>query len=222
MRILVVEDHEETASSLKRKLEAECYAVDVERDGDRASYRARTNEYDLILLDNILPGKNGDTICRELREYKMTAPILVLSGQTEIERKIGLLNCGADDYITKPFSYNELNARIKALLRRPRIAETPVLTIGSLAIDRASFTVRRGARTIHLTPKEFAILEYFMKNPGRVLTRGAILDHVWNDSADPLSNSIETHVANVRKKIGQKGKRQFIRTVPGRGYLFTP
>ncbi len=220
MRILVVEDHEETASSLKKKLEAECYAVDIEHDGGRASYRARTNDYDLILLDNVLPGKNGDEICKELREYKMTAPILVLSGQTETERKIGLLNCGADDYLTKPFSYRELSARVGALLRRPRPVETPLLSIGDLVLDRGSFSVRRGTRTIRLTPKEFAILEYFMKHPGTVLTRGAILDHVWNDSADPLSNSIETHIANLRKKIGGGGKRATIRTVPGHGYMF--
>ena len=220
MRILVVEDHEETAFSLKKKLEAECYAVDIEHDGGRASYRARTNDYDLILLDNVLPGKNGDEICKELRGYKMTAPILVLSGQTETERKIGLLNCGADDYLTKPFSYRELSARVGALLRRPRPVETLLLSAGDLVLDRGSFSVRRGTRAIRLTPKEFAILEYFMKHPGIVLTRGAILDHVWNDSADPLSNSIETHIANLRKKIGGRGKQAVIRTLPGHGYMF--
>ncbi len=220
MRILVVEDHEETASSLKRKLEAEYYAVDIERDGDRASYRARTNEYDLILLDNMLPGKNGDQICKELRAGKMAAPILILSGQTDIERKISLLDCGADDYLTKPFSYRELAARIKALLRRPNPIEAPLLAIGDLTLDRGSFTVRRAGKDVKLTPKEFSILEYFMKNPGKTLTRGMILDHVWNDSADPLSNSIETHIANLRRKIDRGRAQGMIRTVPCRGYIF--
>ncbi len=220
MKILVVEDHGPTAAALKKKLEAECYAVDVEGDGDRASYRARTNEYDLILLDNMLPSKSGDEICRELREYRMGAPILILSAQTELERKIGLLNCGADDYLTKPFSYRELAARIQALLRRPKSMETSTITIGALTLDREAFSARRGTRSIRLTPKEFAILELFMKYPGKVLSRGAILEHVWNDSADPLSNSIETHITNLRKKIGRNRPR--IQTVPGRGYLLEP
>ncbi len=220
MKILVVEDHAPTAAELKKKLEAECYAVDVESDGVRASYRARTNEYDLILLDNMLPGKHGDEVCRELREYRMAAPILILSAQTELERKIGLLNCGADDYLTKPFSYRELAARIQALLRRPKAMEPSAISVGPLVLDRSSFSARRGSRTIRLTPKEFSILEFFMKNPRVVLTRGAILEHVWNDSADPLSNSIETHITNLRKKIGHGAPR--IRTVPGRGYLIEP
>lgn len=218
----MVEDHKETASELKKRLEAECYAVDVETDGDRASYRARTNEYDLILLDNVLPGKNGDQICQELREYKMGAPILVLSAQTELERKIGLLDCGADDYLTKPFSYRELAARVKALLRRPKTLEAPLLTVGPLTLDRETFSVKRGSRAIPLTPKEFSMLEFFMKNPGKVLTRGAILEHVWNDSADPLSNSIETHIMNLRKKLGGTRAHPFIRTVSGRGYIIEP
>lgn len=218
MKILVVEDQKETAETLKTKLEAECYAVDVEHNGEKASYRAKTNHYDLILLDNMLPGKDGDQICKELREYKMTTPILILSGQNEIERKVFLLNCGADDYLTKPYSYTELSARVKALLRRPKSIESSALTIGDLTLDREMFAAARGKRVIRLTPKEFAILEYFMKNPGKVLTRGMILEHVWDDSADPLSNSIETHVTNLRKKIDYAGKRKLIHTIPGRGY----
>jgi two-component system OmpR family response regulator len=219
MRILVVEDNIETAATLKKKLEAECYAVDVEGNGERASYRARTNAYDLIVLDNVLPGKHGDEICRELRDYHMPVPILILSAQTELAQKIDLLNCGADDYLTKPFSYNELGARIKALLRRPAQIETPALTMGSLTLDRGTFSARRGDRAIRLTPKEFAILELFMKHPGKVLTRGAILEHVWDDSADPFSNSIETHITNLRKKIGPRNARPHIKTVPGHGYM---
>ena len=223
MKILVVEDEDETAETLKRRLEAECYAVDVESDGDKAAYRAKINHYDLILLDNMLPGKNGDQICRELREYKMATPILILSGQNDVERKIDLLNCGADDYVTKPCSYTELAARVKALLRRPKSIESAAaLTVGDLVLDREMFSASRGKRIIKLTPKEFAILEYFMKNPGKVVTRGMILEHVWDDSADPLSNSIETHVTNIRKKIDRGGKRKLIHTIPGRGYTMGP
>ncbi|MDR3582685.1 MAG: response regulator transcription factor [Candidatus Pacebacteria bacterium] len=222
MKILVVEDQEETAATLKTRLESECYAVDVEHDGLKASYRAKTNHYDLILLDNMLPGKDGDQICKELREYKMTTPILILSGQNDIERKVGLLNCGADDYVTKPYSYTELSARVKALLRRPKSIESSTLTVGDLVLDREMFSATRGKHTIKLTPKEYSILEYFMKNPGRVVTRGMILEHVWDDSADPLSNSIETHVTNLRKKIDRGGKRKLIRTIPGRGYTMGP
>lgn len=223
MKILVVEDQEETAETLKNKLEAECYAVDVEHDGEKAFYRAKTNHYDLILLDNMLPGKDGDQICKELREYKMAMPILILSGQNEIERKVDLLNCGADDYLTKPYSYTELAARVKALLRRPASIEDPAtLSVGDLVLDRAMFSATRGKRIIKLTPKEFSILEYFMKHPGKVVTRGMLLDHVWDDSADPLSNSIETHVTNIRKKIDCGGKRKLIHTIPGRGYTMGP
>lgn len=220
MKILVVEDEDETAETLKKRLEAECYAVDVESDGDKASYRAKTNHYDLILLDNMLPGKNGDQICRELREYKMATPILILSGQNDIEQKINLLNCGADDYVTKPCSYTEIAARVKALLRRPKFIESATaLVVDDLILDREMFSATRGKRVIRLTPKEFAILEYFMKHPGKVITRGMLLEHVWDDSADPLSNSIETHVTNIRKKIDRGGRRKLIHTIPGRGYI---
>jgi DNA-binding response OmpR family regulator len=220
MKILVVEDEDETAETLKKRLEAECYAVDVESDGDKASYRAKTNHYDLILLDNMLPGKNGDQICRELREYKMATPILILSGQNDIEQKINLLNCGADDYVTKPCSYTEIAARVKALLRRPKFIESATaLVVDDLILDREMFSATRGKRVIRLTPKEFAILEYFMKHPGKVITRGMLLEHVWDDSADPLSNSIETHVTNIRKKLDRGGRRKLIHTIPGRGYI---
>lgn len=222
MRILVVEDQKETAASLKKKLESECYAVDVETDGDRASYRARTNEYDLILLDNALPGKNGDQICSELREYHMSTPILILSAQTAIDRKVGLFECGADDYVTKPFSYKELSSRIKALLRRPREIEPSTLTLGDLTLHKDTFSAQRGSRTIHLTPKEFSLLETFMKYPHKVLSRGFLMEHVWDDSVDPFSNSIETHIANLRKKIDRDTAKKLIYTVPGRGYALQP
>jgi len=218
MRILVVEDQEETAAVLKRKLEAECYAVDVEHDGERGFYKARTNDYDLILLDKGLPGKDGYEICFGLREYKMTTPILILSVAAEIEDKVSLLNCGADDYLTKPYVFSELAARVKALLRRPQNLEGKILAVNGLSLDRetCSFTFRK--KTKYLTPKELMLLEYLMKNAGKVVSRGMILEHVWDESADQFSKSLETHIMNLRKKIDPQDKDVFIRAVPGRGY----
>jgi DNA-binding response OmpR family regulator len=219
MRILVVEDREEAAAILKQKLEAERYAVDIEHDGARGFYRARTNNYDLILLDKSLPGKDGYEICSELREYKMTAPIMILSVAAEIEDKVRLLNCGADDYLAKPYAFSELNARIGALLRRPVQIEEKTLAANGLSLDRKTYSFTFHQRTEYLTPKEFMLLEYLMKNAGKVVSRGAILEHVWDDSADQFSKSIDMHIMNLRKKIDPQNKDAFIRTVPGHGYV---
>jgi DNA-binding response OmpR family regulator len=218
MRILVVEDQLPTAKALKTKLEAECYAVDIEHDGERALYRAKTSSYDLILLDNMLPGKNGPEICNDLREYKMSTPILILSARTETEEKIKLLNCGADDYLAKPFSYTELSARMKALLRRPAVLEGKQLCVGDLTLDRETYSAIRNGKAIRLTPKEFSLLEHLIKNQGKVVSRRMILEHVWDEAADPFSNSIETHITNLRKKIDRGFKTKLIRTVHGQGY----
>jgi len=215
----VVEDQKETADTLKRKLEAECYAVDVERDGERGFYKARTNDYDLILLDKGLPGKGGEEICSELRGYKMSTPILILSAAAEIEDKVGLLNCGADDYLTKPYAWSELAARVKALLRRPAQIEGKALTVDRLSLDRETYSFIFGGKTKYLTPKEFMLLEYLMKNAGKVVSRGMILEHVWDENADQFSKSIETHIMNLRKKIDPQDKDVFIRAVPGHGYI---
>ncbi len=219
MRILVVEDQEETAATLKRKLEAECYAVDVEHDGEKGFYKARTNDYDLILLDKGLPGKDGSEICSELREYKMNAPILILSAAAEIEDKVSLLDCGADDYITKPYVFSELAARVKALLRRPQSIEGKVLFVDGLTLDRETYSFTFHKRREGLTPKEFMLLEYLMKNAGKVVSRGMILEHVWDSSVDQFSKSIEMHIMNLRRKIDPKDKDAFIHAVPGHGFI---
>jgi two-component system copper resistance phosphate regulon response regulator CusR len=219
MKILVVEDQEETAAALKRKLEAECYAVDVEHDGERGFYKARTNDYDLILLDKGLPGKSGDEICSGLREYKIATPVMILSVAAEIEDKVSLFNCGADDYLTKPYAFSELSARMKALLRRPTQCERNILSVDDLLLDRETYSFTFRKRTEYLTPKEFMILEYLMKNAGKVVSRGTLLEHVWDESVDQLSKSIDTHIMNLRKKIDPRDKDAFIRTVPGRGYI---
>ena len=219
MRILIVEDQKEIASSLKRKLEDECYAVDVEHDGNHGFYRARTNDYDLILLDNMLPGKTGYEICSELREYKMSTPIMILSVRSDIDAKVDLLNCGADDYITKPFSFTELSARVKALLRRPRMMEGTTLEFDGLVLNQKTYSFTFEDKTTYLTPKEYMLLEYLMKNPHTVISRAMILEHVWDESGDPFSSAIETHIMNLRKKIDPKNKDRFIKTVSGRGYM---
>ena len=219
MRILVVEDQEETAATLKQKLEAECYAVDIEHDGERGFYKAKTNDYDLILLDKGLPGKDGYQICSELREYKMTAPIMILSVAAEIEDKVSLLNCGADDYLTKPYAFSELAARIEALLRRPAQMEERSLAIDGLSLNRETYSFTFNGKVSRLTSKEFMLLEFLMKNAGKVVSRGMILEHVWDDSADQFSKSIDMHIMNLRKKIDARNRDAFIHTVPGCGYM---
>ena len=221
MKILVVEDEKETAAILKKHLEAECYAVDVEHDGDKGFYRARTNDYDLIILDNILPGKIGPDICRGIRQYEIPTPILMLSVQAEIDQKVFLLDCGADDYLTKPYSFTELSARVRALLRRPRdLSDDESSTYEDLVLDASTYTATRAGVSAYLTPKEFSLLQYFMRNRGRVVSRGMILEHVWDGEGDPFSNAIETHIVNLRKKIDTGHDVKFIHTVPGRGYQF--
>lgn len=219
MRILVVEDQEETAAALKRQLEAECYAVDVEHDGERGFYKARTNDYDLILLDKGLPNKSGDAICVGLREYKIATPVMILSVAAEIEDKVMLLNCGADDYLTKPYAWSELAARIKAILRRPAHLEPDTLSVGGLSLDRETYSFTFRKKTARLTPKEFMLLEYLMKHAGKVVSRGALLEHAWDESADQFSKSIDMHIMNLRRKIDPHNKDAFIRAVPGLGYI---
>lgn len=217
MRILVVDDEKKLLDFLKLSLEAEYFAVDVAQDGEKGSYMARTNEYDLLILDNILPDKTGLEVCKEVRTKGKTMPILILSVKSEATYKIELLNAGADDYLTKPFSLEELLARIKALLRRPKQIEGDILEINDLMLDTKSYLVKRGTKSVYLTRKEFTLLEYLMRNEGTVLSRGMILEHVWDMNADPFSNTIESHILSLRRKI-DVGKKKLICTVPGRGY----
>jgi two-component system copper resistance phosphate regulon response regulator CusR len=218
MRILIIEDEASLGSVLKESLEAEAYAVDVEPDGERGLYRAKTNDYDAIVLDDILPGKRGYEICRELRKSGRTAPILLMSVQSEVEKKVMLLNDGADDYLAKPFSYEEMSARLRALLRRPRTYFYGKLRIDDLILDES--TASRAGHDIYLTAKEFALLHYFMRNAGRIITRTMILEHVWDDGADPISNTLDTHIHNLRHKIDRPGLKKLLHTVSGRGYIF--
>ncbi len=218
MRLLIVEDDAETRDFLKLAFEAESYAVDTVSDGDKGSYLARTNDYDIIILDNSLPLKNGEEVCKDIRKAGKQTPILILSVTNEAGVKVALLNAGADDYLTKPFSFEELNARIRGLLRRPARIEETVLELGDLVLDTAKQTVKRGRKGIYLTRKEFALLEYLMRHKGSVLSRGMIMEHVWNIESDPFSNTIEAHILNLRRKIRVGNKPELIHNVPGRGY----
>jgi len=217
MRILLIEDDADISAFLKKGLEEESFIVDVISDGEKGSYVARTDSYDLIILDNILPKKDGFQICQEIRLAGITKPILILSAKTETPLKVGLLNLGADDYLTKPFVFQELVARIRALLRRPPLIKPSILEVGDIILDPSTQRVTKGRKEIYLTRKEFVLLEYLMENKTKVLSRGMILEHVWNRESDPFSNTIEAHILNLRKKV-DTGKIRYIQTVPGRGY----
>lgn len=218
MRVLVVEDEEGIARFLKAGLESEYFAVDVAEDEERGSYLARTNDYDIIILDNMLPGKNGAEVCDDIRKSGRNTPIIMLSARAEMSIKVELLNKGADDYLTKPFSLEELLARIRALLRRPAHVAPDLLEIEDLVLDTKKHLVTRKGKEIYLTRKEFMLLEYLLRNKGTAVSRGMILEHVWDINVDPFSNTVESHILNIRKKVNDKGRKNLIHTLPGIGY----
>lgn len=218
MSILLVEDEKEIINFLKASLEAEYFSVDVAEDGEQGSYLARTNDYDLIILDNILPKKTGREICEEIRKIGKTVPVLVLSVKSDTATKVDLLNAGADDYLIKPFSFEELLARMRALRRRPEKLEGETLAVGDLTLNTRTHQVHRGKKEVYLTRKEFMLLEYLMRNKGTVLSRGMILEHVWDMNTDPFTNTIESHILSIRRKLDVKSKPKLIHTVPARGY----
>jgi len=221
MNLLIVDDDKQIIDFLKPSLKAEGFVVDTANNGEDGLYKSKINEYDLIVLDNTLPKMLGLDVCKEVRKAKSEVSILILSATVETGTKVDFLNAGADDYLTKPFLFSELLARIKALLRRPKNIEHTILKVDNLTLDTESHTVMLGKKAIGLTMKEFSLLEYFMKNKNRVLSRAEILEHVWGEEADIFSNTIETHVLNLRKKVGQTSKKEFICTIPGMGYKFT-
>ena len=222
MRILLVEDEEELAKSLMRGLSQRGYAVDHLAEGapavDRISlYR---NEYDLVILDLMLPDLDGLAVCQNVRDAGVKTPILVLSAKGETEDKITLLRSGADDYVVKPFSFQELLARIQALMRRPEEVVPDVLSVGEFTLNKSTHAVFRGEEQLTLTLKEFMLLEYLMRHPNQVVKRDEILDHAWEFDFSSLSNIVDVHVKNLRKKIGSDGD-SIIKTIRGVGYQFT-
>jgi len=217
MRILIVEDDTSLMDQLKKNFEAQTFAVDTAKNGDDGSYLARVNDYDIIILDGSLPKKNCTLVCQDIRNANKTTPIIIISETADIQEKISLLREGADDHILKPFSFDELLARIRAILRRPTIRHKPILEIDVVKLDCHNQQVTRGEKRVYLTRKEFALLEYLMRNKGSVVSRGMIMEHVWDNGTDPFSNTIESHILNLRKKIDSKRKR-LIHNIPGRGY----
>jgi DNA-binding response OmpR family regulator len=198
-------------------LEASGFVVDEAEDGEHGSYLAKVNNYDLIILDYILPNRTGKQVCEEIRSAGKSTPILLLSGKQDVLSKITLLESGADDYLTKPFSFGELKARIQALLRRPKQIQSTIYKIGDISVNLDTHEVLKNRQKINLTRKEFLLLALLCKNQGNVVSRADIFEHVWDSESDPFSNSLETHILNLRKKIGDT-KKFLIRSVSGCGY----
>ena len=218
MRILVVEDDSRVASFIRRGLREENYAVDVAKDGEEAVYMAQSNAYDLLILDLLLPKKNGLEVLRTLREEKVTTPTLILTAKDELEDRVKGLDAGADDYLTKPFGFEELLARIRALLRRRGDMVPTLLKVGELELDTLRHKVRRGERQLELTSREYALLEYLMRHADRVVTRTLLAEHVWEQDFDPMSNVIDVHIARLRRKIDDGFKKKYLQTLRGTGY----
>jgi DNA-binding response OmpR family regulator len=220
MRLLVVEDNEKLGASLKTGLEQEGYAVDRARDGREATgmIDAMGREYDVVVLDLMLPFLDGMGVCRHLRAAGCTMPVLMLTARDGVGDRVNGLDAGADDYLTKPFAFDELAARIRALLRRPRVPARPILVMGNVAADPATRTVTVKGAEVIMTSKEFGILELLLRHPRQVLSRDQITRHLWNQDFDGSSNVVEVHVKNVRKKLTEAGTNARIETIRGAGY----
>jgi two-component system copper resistance phosphate regulon response regulator CusR len=218
MRLLLVEDEEKVAAFVVRGLEAERYAVDVAADGRGAIELSAVYQYDLIILDLMLPEISGTEVLRRIRQNDSHVPVLVLTARDALGDKVEHFEIGADDYLTKPFAFAELLVRVKALLRRGAVSRANVLRVADLEIDRLTQQVRRGGQRIELTGKEYALLEYLMTNAGRVLSRTMIIEHVWDQSFDGATNIVDVYVRHLRNKIDEPFERKLIRTVRGVGY----
>jgi DNA-binding response OmpR family regulator len=220
MRILIVEDEHKIANSIKKGLEQESYAVDVAYTGTDGFDLASTEDYDVIALDVLLPGMDGITICKKLRSENIHIPILMLTAKGQTTDKVDGLDAGADDYLTKPFAFEELLARIRALVRRPHHTVGITLKVEDLTLDTVAYEVKRDDLVIQLSSREFALLEYLMRHPNKTLTKDQIIGHVWNYDADILPNTVEVYIGYLRNKIDKPfpGKPMLIQTIRGFGY----
>lgn len=218
MRILVAEDDAPLAAFLRKGLEAEHYAVDVVADGEQAQFMAEEYDFDLLILDLNLPQIDGLEVLKNLRGKKPGLPVLVLTARSRIEDRVKGLDLGADDYLTKPFSFTELSARVRALLRRGGRTVDSVFRVEDLEMNRVERTIKRAGKRIELTPKEFALLEYLMRNAGRRVTRNMIIEHVWNLSFDTMTNVVDVYINYLRKKVDEDFEPKLIRTIRGVGY----
>lgn len=219
MKVLIVEDEPKIAGALSRGLKQEKFVVEVCDDGESGLAAALGDEYDIIILDRMLPGMDGVEICRQIRTKKITTPIIILTAKSQIRDRVEGLDAGADDYLVKPFSFEELLARIRALLRRPQDTIDNILKVGDLTLDTVSYDVHRGKKRIRLTSTEFALLEYLMRNQGWVVNKEKIINHVWDFDADVLPNTVEAYISSLRHKIDKPFKaRPLIHTLRGFGY----
>jgi heavy metal response regulator len=219
MKILLVEDEKKVASFIKRGLEEEHFTVDVAYDGESGEFMALTSEYDLIILDILLPKKNGFEVLKSLRANGIQTPILILTAKGSIDDKVEGLNSGADDYLTKPFAFAELIARIRSLLRRTSSEKSNIIKVADLELDTVKHIAKRGEKIIELTAREYSLLEYFMRNKGRVLTRTMIAEYIWDYHFDTGSNIIDVYVRRLRKKIDEGFPKKLIHTIRGVGYI---
>lgn len=215
MRILVVEDEHRIATAIKKGLEQERYSVDVAYDGVLGYDQASTEDYDLIILDLMLPQMDGLTLCKKLRRQEIHTPVLMLTAKGQLGEKVAGLDSGADDYLVKPFAFSELVARIRALIRRPPMLINSVILVGNLELDTVNFTVKRNGKPLSLTKKEFSLLEYLARNAGRILSKNNIISHVWDYDADVLDNTVEVYIRSLRRKLGLPN---IITTLRGFGY----
>lgn len=218
MRVLIVEDELKMAAFLKQGLEEHCYAVDSALNGEDGLHWALNFPYDLILLDVMLPDLDGMELCRELRNRHIQTPVLILTARDSVDDRVAGLDCGADDYLIKPFAFRELLARLRVLARRDSIHTTPVLQLGELSLDTVSHTARRGDKLIELTAKEYVLLEFLMLHPSQVLSRTVIAEHLWNYDYLPESNVVDVYIRYLRRKIDDPYEDKYIRTIRGTGY----
>jgi two-component system copper resistance phosphate regulon response regulator CusR len=220
MRILIVEDEKKVSQFLKKGFQAEAFSVDVATDGEQGLSFARGEPYDAIILDVMLPRKDGIQVLRELRQSRVTTPVLILSARSEVEDRVQGLNLGADDYLPKPFSFSEVLARVRAIVRRKSTdMRTSVLTIADLRVDLLSRRVERGGREVSLTAKEFELLEYLLRNKGRVLSRPILMEHIWDMNFDSETNVVDVLINRLRRKLDDESAVKLIRTVRGAGYV---
>lgn len=220
MKVLVVEDEHKIANSIKKGLEHERFIVDVAYDGTQGYDLAASEEYDVIILDHLLPGMDGVAICKRLRENRMHTPILLLTAKGQISDKVEGLDAGADDYLVKPFAFEELLARVKALLRRPAaIAKTSVLKVSDLTLDSVTYQVKRAGKRILLSQKEFMLLEYLLRHKDKVIAKNQIINHVWDYDANILPNTVEVYIKHLRSKIDAPFKKNLVHTIRGFGYM---
>jgi DNA-binding response OmpR family regulator len=222
MRILIIEDDTALANFIRKGLEAEHYAVDTAVEGEQGRSMGLQFDYDLVVLDLNLPGLDGVTILKSLRQRKPHMPVIILTGRSRVEDRVQCLDTGADDYLVKPFSFLELSARARALLRRSHLPSENILAVRDLRLDRVERRVERSGRRIDLTTKEFALLEYLMRNAGRRLTRAMIIEHVWNLTFDSTTNVVDVYINYLRRKVDDGFSPPLIRTVRGVGYELSP